>query len=152
MAMGTGVSFWVVPSIAAIQTQLAIELGDPNASAWYTSIWTIMCTIAFLICGVNSDLFGRRWFLIGANVLMFIGYLVGATAKNNTQMYAAMGLLGFGGGNAQLAAFAIGELLPNKWRAVGVVIAGMGDFTAIVVGPIVGRWIGWNGLANGSKL
>lgn len=35
-----------------------------------------------------------------------------------------MGLLGWGGGCCQLAAFALPELLPNKWRHIGVVIAG----------------------------
>jgi hypothetical protein len=29
--------------------------------------------IAFMICGANSDLFGRRWFICGGNVLAFIG-------------------------------------------------------------------------------
>lgn len=35
-----------------------------------------------------------------------------------------MALLGFGGANCQMAAFALPELLPNKWRHIGVVIAG----------------------------
>jgi hypothetical protein len=26
---------------------------------------------------------------------MFVGYILGGTAKNNTQMFAAMGILGF---------------------------------------------------------
>jgi hypothetical protein len=29
-----------------------------------------------------------------------------------------------GAGNAQLAAFALPELLPNKWRAAAIVLAG----------------------------
>jgi hypothetical protein len=32
-------------------------------------------------------------------------------------------MIGFGAGNCQLAAFALPELLPNKWRHFAVVIA-----------------------------
>lgn len=92
------------------------------------------------ICGANSDLFGRRWFIIGGNVLLFIGFIVGGTAKNNTSVIVACAFIGFvsrtglkdgtkltlsqGAGNAQLAAFALPELLPNKWRHSAIVLAG----------------------------
>lgn len=63
-----------------------------------------------MICGANSDLFGRRWFLIMGNVLMFCGYMMGGLAKNATTMIAGFAILGFGAGNSQLAAFALPEL------------------------------------------
>jgi len=46
------------------------------------------------------------------------------TANSTRAMIAAMALIGFGGGNCQLAAFALPELLPNKWRPMAVVMAG----------------------------
>lgn len=49
-------------------------------------------------------------------------------------------MIGFGGGNAQLAAFALPELLPNKWRPAAVVLADFGVFFAVVVGPVAGRF------------
>lgn len=97
-------------------------------------------TIAFMICGANSDLFGRRWFIISGNVLMFIGFIVGGSAKSNTSMIVSMAFIGFGGGNAQLAAFALPELLPNKWRHIAIVIADIGVYFAVVVGPVVSRF------------
>jgi hypothetical protein len=92
------------------------------------------------ICGANSDLFGRRWFIIGGNVIMFIGFIVGGTAKSNTAVWVACALIGFGGGNAQLAAFALPELLPNKWRHSAIVIADIGVYFSAVVGPVAGRF------------
>jgi MFS family permease len=112
------VSFWIVPGIAIISTQVATQLGDPTAGAWFTSLYTICNAIAFMICGANSDLFGRRWFLIMGNVLLFVGHLMGGLAKNGTTMIAGFAIIGFGAGNSQLAAFALPELLPNKWRHV----------------------------------
>jgi len=69
-----------------------------------------------MICGANSDLFGRRWFLIMGNAFMFVGFMLCGRATNATMMIAGFAIIGFGAGNSQLAAFALPELLPNKWR------------------------------------
>jgi hypothetical protein len=42
--------------------------------------------------GANTDLLGRRWFLVGGNVFCFIGHLVVATAKSNKAVIVGMGL------------------------------------------------------------
>jgi MFS family permease len=140
LAWSYGISFWIVPSLASIYVQVATQLGDPSAATFYISIYTMTVTIAFMVCGANSDLFGRRWFIITGNVLMFIGFIVGGRAKNNTAMIAAMAFIGFGAGNAQLAAFALPELLPNKRRHAAIVLADLGVFFAVVVGPVAGRF------------
>lgn len=129
-----------MPAIGVIYAQVSEQLGDPSAGIWFTSLYTICNAIAFMICGANSDLFGRRWFLIMGNVLMFIGYIMGGRAENGTTMIAAFALIGFGAGNSQLAAFALPELLPNKWRHISVTIADLGTWLAVVVGPIAGRY------------
>ncbi|KAF4460823.1 MFS general substrate transporter [Fusarium albosuccineum] len=116
LSLSYGVSFWIVPSLSACQAGVATQLGDVSQAAWYIPIYTMTVTMAFMICGANSDLFGRRWFIIGGNILLFIGFIVGGSAKNNTSIIVACALIGFGAGNAQLAAFALPELLPNKWR------------------------------------
>lgn len=159
------VSFWIVPAIAVINTGVATQLGDPTAGVWYTSLYTVCNAIAFMICGANSgmlvikvkiksmsdaefsDLFGRRWFLIGGNVLLTIGHIMCGVAKDNTTMIAGFAIIGFGAGNAQLAAFAVPELLPNKWRHIAITIADLGIWVAVVVGGIAGRYAFANGEA-----
>jgi MFS family permease len=96
-------------------------------------------TIAFMLCGANSDLFGRRTFILFGNVLMLVGAVLGGTSHSTTQTIAAHAILGFGGGNCQIAAFALPELLPNKWRHVGVVIADAGIYFDVIAGPVVSR-------------
>ncbi len=135
-----GISFWIVPAIIACGANVAVLLGDASAAAWYTSIYLVAITIAFMICGANSDLFGRRWFITGGNLLLVVGFVIGGSAKNNNQLLAAMGLIGFGAGNAQLAAFALPELLPNKWRHIAIVIADLFVLFSAVVGPVAGRF------------
>ena len=69
--------------------------------------------------GANTDLFGRRWFLVGGNLICFIGHLVVGTAQSTNAIIAGMTITGFGAGTCQMAAFALTELLPNKWRHIG---------------------------------
>lgn len=147
LAWSYGISFWIVPCLSPAVAVVATELGDVTKASFFISTYLIAITIAFMICGANSDLFGRRWFIIGGNVLLFIGFIVGGSAKNNNAMIAAMVLIGFGAGNAQLAAFALPELLPNKWRPHAVVLADFGVFFAVIVGPVAGRWSAANGEA-----
>jgi hypothetical protein len=84
LASAYGVSFWIVPAIAPVGTQVATKLGNPAAAGWFTSLYTVCNAIAFMICGANSDLFGRRWFLIGGNVLLLLGHLLCGFAQNST--------------------------------------------------------------------
>lgn len=92
---------------------------------------------------------------------MFIGFITAGSAKNNTSLIVGSAFIGFvcvdspggrlglasltshlsqGGGNAQLAAFALPELLPNKWRHWAIVLADIGVFFAVLVGPVAGRF------------
>ncbi|KAH7033240.1 fungal trichothecene efflux pump [Microdochium trichocladiopsis] len=135
-----GLSFWIVPALASCQAVVATQLGDVTGQTWYLALYLMTITIAFMICGANSDLFGRRWFLVFGNALLFVGLIIGGTAKSNTQMWAAMAITGFAAGNTQLAAFALPELLPNKWRHIAVVLADAVVLIAVVIGPIAGRY------------
>jgi MFS family permease len=129
-----------VPFFSTIQSEMAVEFGSRAAmGAWLTSVYSLGGTVAFMVCGANSDLFGRRAFILLGNVLMIVGSIVGAPSHSIGQSIAAHTLLGFGGGNCQIAAFALPELLPNKWRHIGVVIADAGIYFDVIVGPVVSR-------------
>jgi len=89
--------------------------------------------------GANTDLLGRRWFLVAGNLICFVGHIVVGTAKNTNSIIAGMAIIGFGAANAQIAAFAVAELLPNKWRHIGVVLADAGVYIVITVLPVTAR-------------
>jgi MFS family permease len=85
--------------------------------------WTISITCAFLILyasptlhltsavgveansfssGPNTDLLGRRWFLVLGNLVCFVGHVIVASAKNTNQIIAGLAVSGFGGANCQV--------------------------------------------------
>ena len=119
---------------------MVVDLGSRAAEGtWVTSVYSLAGTIAFMLCGANSDLFGRRAFILFGNLLVLIGSILGATSHSISQTIAAHAIFGFGGGNCQIAAFALPELLPNKWRHIGVVIADAGIYFDVIAGPVVSR-------------
>lgn len=141
--------------MSTIQAQLAIKLGSPGEGTWVTGVYNIGSVIAFMICGANSDLFGRRYFILAGNIILIVGCIVAGSAKSMTGVVAGMALVGFGGGNCQLAVFAIPELLPNKWRHIGVVIAEALAYVAAITGPVCARYAldhgdGWRWLFYGN--
>ena len=69
-----------------------------------------------MICGANSDLFGRRWFLISGAVLAALGGIVGATSNSITQSIVSGVLFGIGGGFQELCFACAQELVPQKYR------------------------------------
>ncbi|KAI9818372.1 MAG: hypothetical protein M1827_000430 [Pycnora praestabilis] len=140
LSMSYGTSFWIVPGMSSVQTEVSTQLGNAGNAVYYNACYTIAGSVAFMICGANSDLFGRRWFIIGGNILTFIGYIVGGSAKSTTALIVCFTFLGFGGGNCQLAAFGLPELLPNKWRPMGVVMADSSTIFSVIVGPVASRF------------
>lgn len=115
------------------------RFGDSTLSAWVVPCITTAATITILLFGANSDLFGRRPFLLFSNLINAIGYAVLATSTNSTQLIAGLCLNGCGSGTAGIALIACPELLPNKYRHVGVVLADGFVYLMIIIGPVVGR-------------
>jgi MFS family permease len=119
LSWGYGLSFVPVPVMAAVGADISRDLGSPSGYVWYISAWIISITISFTVIGANADLLGRRWFLVAGNAVCFIGHIIVGTAKTSNAVTAGLAITGFGAANCQLAAFALGELLPNKWRHIG---------------------------------
>ncbi|KAJ6021890.1 hypothetical protein N7540_007394 [Penicillium herquei] len=140
LSCGYGLSFWPVPVVSAIGSSLSAEMGDANGYIWFVPAWTISITCSFLLFGPNTDLFGRRWFLVIGNLVTFAGHIIVASAKTSNQIIAGLVVTGFGGANCQMAAFALPELLPNKWRHIGVVLADSTVYIAVIVAPVTARF------------
>jgi hypothetical protein len=72
-----------------------------------------------------------------------VGHIVVASANSSNQIIAGLAIIGFGGALCQCAAFALPELLPNKWRHIGVVFADAVVYITVIVAPVTARY-GYN--------
>jgi MFS family permease len=135
-----GLSFWPVPTTAAMQSKLVAKLGDPTSVYWYVPAYTTANSIGFLLAGANSDIFGRRLFLLTGEAICCVGFIITAAARNSNQFIAGLAITGFGGGMCQMAMCSIPELMPNKYRHIGITISDGFVFVIVVIGPVVGRY------------
>jgi hypothetical protein len=94
---GVGGFAFVAPILGVINADLG---PDPNL-VWVALAYTLTSAVFLMITGRLTDLFGRRWFMIGGNVLGLIGCIVCATAKNINALIAGETLIGLGA-SAQL--------------------------------------------------
>lgn len=119
-SLGYGLSFVPVPVMAAVGANIATDVGDPTSNLWYISAWIVSITIGWMIVGANTDLFGRRWFLVMGSLICAVGHICIGCAKNAATIIAGMAIVGFGAALCQMATFTLTELLPNKWRHIGM--------------------------------
>ncbi|KAB5513242.1 fungal trichothecene efflux pump [Coniochaeta sp. 2T2.1] len=96
------------------------DLGpDPNYT-WITVSWQLGASVVVSVGGRLSDIFGRRYFMLTGACLGVVGCVVGATAQSINQMIASGIIFGFASGFQEMSYAAIQEILPNKYRMVGV--------------------------------
>jgi MFS family permease len=69
-----------VPAVACglvlpvgILAQIGTALGDMDNISWIPGGWSVASAVSFAIAGGLSDIFGRRYVLIGGQVLTLIG-------------------------------------------------------------------------------
>ncbi|KAF1974292.1 fungal trichothecene efflux pump [Bimuria novae-zelandiae CBS 107.79] len=92
------------------------DIGPSQNLAWTNIARTLTESTMFLVSGRLSDLFGRRWFFIGGNVICLIGVIVGSCAQNVDTLIVASAVYGLGECIQLSFGVAIGELVKNKHR------------------------------------
>ena len=117
--------------------------------AWVTTVYLLTSTIAVPIIGKLSDMYGRKFFLLGGAILFVIASaLCGASGDlplpldGMNQLILFRGFQGIGGGMITGIVFAvIGDIFPPAERGkVQGMFAGVFGLSS-VIGPALGGWI-----------
>jgi MFS family permease len=95
--------------------------------------------VCLLIVGRLSDIAGRRYFLIGAQVICIVGAVVCGCAKNISTVIAGSVLLGISSAVQTLYTLYIQELVPNKHRSYGMGAISLGAIPTLGLGPAIAR-------------
>ncbi|KAJ4328058.1 hypothetical protein N0V84_001426 [Fusarium piperis] len=107
-------------SVAAVVVQITNDLGNDANLAWVVGAWSLATACSFSLGGPLSDVFGRRDLILGGQAVVMIGCIVGGIAKNVATLIASETVIGLGTGFVFVAYAGVPEMLPNKWRAMGV--------------------------------
>ncbi|OAA65684.1 Fungal trichothecene efflux pump [Niveomyces insectorum RCEF 264] len=96
------------------------DLGpDPNYT-WITVSWQLGAAVVVSVGGRLSDIFGRRYFMLTGSLLGIVGCVIGATGKSINQMIGSGVVFGIASGFQEMSYACIQEILPNKYRMIGV--------------------------------
>lgn len=122
IAVATQINAYIMTLLipATTVSYINAELGpDPN-STWITVCWPLGAAVVVSVAGRLSDIFGRRYFMIAGSIISLVGLLVGANGRSINMMIASGALLGIGSGFQEMCYALIQEMLPNKYRIIGV--------------------------------
>lgn len=119
--------------------------------AWVSTSYAVTSTIATLLLGKLSDLFGRRRLLLFTIALFLFASLLCGAAQSMPQLIAARALQGVGGGGIWGLTFAtVGDIVPPRQRGKYFGLFSSMWGIAAILGPLVGgvivdnvswRWI-----------
>lgn len=122
IAIGTQINAYIMSLLipSTLIAYIYAELGPDTNYTWITVSWPLGASVVVSVGGRLSDIFGRRYFMIFGASISIIGCLVGANGKSINMMIASGVLFGIGSGFQEMCYALIQEMLPNKYRIVGV--------------------------------
>ncbi|MEC0091992.1 DHA2 family efflux MFS transporter permease subunit [Paenibacillus macquariensis] len=134
-AINQTITSTAMPRIIAI-------LDGMDLYTWTINIYLLTSTIATVLVGKLSDMFGRKPFLLAGILLFMVGAFLTGTSTDVYQFIIYRGIQGIGAGIIQSTAFtAVGDLFPprerGKWMGLMMAVFGFSS----VLGPTLGGYL-----------
>ena len=139
--------------VSTAMPRIIAMLGGMEYYSWVIMIYMLVSTVATILVGKLSDLYGRKPFLLFGIVMFMIGSFLTGLSTNIFQMIAFRGIQGLGGGVLMaVTTMAVGDLFAPreraKWTGLMMGIFGLSS----VIGPTLGgvmidhmdwHWLFW---------
>ncbi|WP_127580421.1 MDR family MFS transporter [Paenibacillus koleovorans] len=134
-AINQTITSTAMPRIIAI-------LNGMELYTWTINIYMLTSTIATVLVGKLSDMFGRKPFLLIGILFFILGAFLTGTSNDVYQFIFYRGIQGIGAGIIQSTAFtAVGDLFPprerGKWMGMMMAVFGFSS----VLGPTLGGYL-----------
>lgn len=102
-------------------------------------MYTLGNSVGFLFFGRLSDLYGRKWIVLGTSILGLIGCVIGSCAQTVETLIAANVCNGVAAAGQLSFNIVMGELVPNKYRGVVCSFILLSSLPFAVFGPVIAR-------------
>ncbi|MFF2480138.1 MDR family MFS transporter [Paenibacillus sp. NPDC058071] len=128
--------------VSTAMPRIIAILGGMELYTWTITIYMLTSTIATVLVGKLSDIYGRKPFLLVGILLFIIGAFTSGLATDVYQFIIYRGIQGVGAGIIMATAFtAVGDLFPprerGKWTGLMTAVFGFSS----VIGPTLGGYI-----------
>lgn len=128
--------------VATAMPRIVRDLNGLEYLSWVITAYLLASTVIVPIYGKLSDIYGRKYFILGAVVTFVLGSILSGLSQNMAQLIIFRAIQGLGGGAIFANAFAvIGDLFPprerGRWQGLFGAVFGL----ASVIGPGLGGWI-----------
>ncbi|GJC87804.1 trichothecene efflux pump tri12 [Colletotrichum liriopes] len=135
-------------AVASIVVQITGQLGGQGQLAWVVGSWSLSTACSFSLAGPLSDVFGRRILVLGGQFVVAIGCIAATAAQNISTLIAAETLIGLGTGFVFVSYAGVPEMLPNKWRSLGLGILESGiavpwGILSVLLGNALFKYASW---------
>ncbi|MDF2937361.1 MAG: drug resistance transporter, EmrB/QacA subfamily [Paenibacillaceae bacterium] len=128
--------------VSTAMPRIIAILGGMEYYTWVITIYMLTSTIATVLVGKLSDIYGRKPFILAGIIFFMIGAFLSGFAKDIFQLITYRGIQGIGAGIIMSSAFtAVGDLFSprerGKWTGVMMAVFGFSS----VLGPTLGGWL-----------
>ena len=128
--------------VATAMPRIVQELNGLEHLSWVFTAYMLASTVVVPIYGKLSDLYGRKYFVLGAIAIFLVGSILSGFSQSMTQLIIFRAIQGIGGGAIFANAFAtIGDLFPpaerGKWQGLFGAVFGLSS----VIGPSLGGFL-----------
>ena len=128
--------------VGTAMPRVVAELGGLEHYAWPFTAYMVASTTTVPIAGKLSDLYGRKWLLLGGASVFVLASALCGLSQNMGQLIAFRALQGLGAGVMQAVVFiVIGDLFPPARRGKVQGLFGGVFGLASVVGPALGGYL-----------
>jgi EmrB/QacA subfamily drug resistance transporter len=128
--------------VGTAMPRVVSELHGFEHYAWVTTAYLLTSTTVVPIVGKLSDLYGRRWFLLGGAAFFVLTSALCGLAQDMTQLVVFRGLQGFGAGVLMATVFTVISTLfaPAERARMQGLFSAVFAFSSIV-GPLLGGYL-----------
>lgn len=128
--------------VSTAMPRIIAILDGMNLYTWTINIYLLTSTIATILVGKLSDIYGRKPFILAGIVFFMIGAFLTGTSSDVYQFIAYRGIQGLGAGIIMSTAFtSVGDLFPprerGKWTGLLTAVFGFSS----VLGPTLGGYL-----------
>lgn len=128
--------------------QVTTDLNGIEQLPWVVGAWSLASAVSFSLAGPLSDVFGRRMPMLVGEAVLILGCIVAAVAHNISTLIVGETLIGLGTGVVFVAYAGVPEMLPNKWRSLGLSLLEAGiavpwGMISAILGNALNEYASW---------